>query len=395
VWLGGAGNWNDATKWAGNLIPNTSAMNVRVDNGSATASNVTLNQDATVGSIQLDAADTLNVNSGRTLTIAGTAASVLAGNVTNSGAITLQGNTATLTVGATHTGTFNIATGASIYFSGGTHTLNNPTGSFTGGGTAIVTAGSLVAASADTLTGAKLSITNGAVVNTQAGFAKAITLNSVATSGNGKLDLQDNSAVIRSMSLAQVQSAITSGFAGGLWNGGGIASSTAAADASHRTALGYASNADLQLDSFEGVNGLNNNDVLVKFTYYGDATLDGEVTLDDFNQWLGQFANPAPGQNNWLNGDFDYSASVTLDDFNLWLDSFQNQGGRLSQIESAIGSAAGLNDAERQIMLAAVEAIPEPTSLGLLAAAALGLMIRRQRRFQASPHAIARTALPR
>ena len=34
---------------------------------------------------------------------------------------------------------------------------------------------------------------------------------------------------------------------------------------------------------------LNSNDVFVRYTYYGDANLDGVDTLDDFNLWLTGF----------------------------------------------------------------------------------------------------------
>src|SRR5262249_17293320 len=147
---------------------------------------------------------------------------------------------------------------------------------------------------------------------------------SINTGGTGKFDLTNDALVIRNSTPQAVQSLISKGFNAGYWNGPGIDSSIANADTDPTTgtftkAIGWASNADYQPTSWRGVNGLTHNDVLVRFTYYGDATLDGEVTLDDFNQWLSQFTNPVAGENNWLNGDFDYSGDVTLDDFNLWL----------------------------------------------------------------------------
>src|SRR4051794_26704585 len=44
-WLGGSGNWSDATKWSTSVVPNNNAsdtFNVNIDNGNPTASNVTL-----------------------------------------------------------------------------------------------------------------------------------------------------------------------------------------------------------------------------------------------------------------------------------------------------------------------------------------------------------------
>jgi hypothetical protein len=102
------------------------------------------------------------------------------------------------------------------------------------------------------------------------------------------------------------------------------------------------------------------------------------VTLDDFNQWLANFQQPVNQQvNDWLNGDFDYSGDITLDDFNQWLFVFQNNGGALGELEQAI-NAASLGSAERAMMAAAIQAVPEPTCLGVVAAA-VGLLRRRRR----------------
>ena len=120
------------------------------------------------------------------------------------------------------------------------------------------------------------------------------------------------------------------GFNNGAWNGtGGINSSAAATDANGLTALGYLDNAEPQATEFAGVSGLTGTEILVKFTYYGDADLSGDVTLDDFTQFLNGFQTQSAATNNWLNGDFDFSGTVTLDDFTQFLFGMQNQGGPL------------------------------------------------------------------
>ena len=81
----------------------------------------------------------------------------------------------------------------------------------------------------------------------------------------------------------------------------------------------------------------------------------------------------------WFQGDYNYSELVTLDDFNLFLAGYQQQGGPLSGIEALINSAP-LSAADRAAMLAAVQAVPEPTGLALLGAAGAGLRTRRRRR---------------
>ena len=56
----------------------------------------------------------------------------------------------------------------------------------------------------------------------------------------------------------------------------GVNSSAAATDANADTALGYGDNAELGLTTFSGV-ALTGPEILVKYTYYGDADLSGVV----------------------------------------------------------------------------------------------------------------------
>jgi hypothetical protein len=137
--------------------------------------------------------------------------------------------------------------------------------------------------------------------------------------------------VIRTMTPDAVRALLVAGFNGGSWDGAsGLTSSAAAADAAGLTALGYAANADLRLSSFHGIAGLTTDDLLVCYTYYGDADLDGQVTLDDFSQFLHGYQTQSAATNNWLNGDFDYDDQVTLDDFSQFLYGYQNQGSALA-----------------------------------------------------------------
>src|SRR4029077_7324199 len=103
--------------------------------------------------------------------------------------------------------------------------------------------------------------------------------------------------------LAAVQALVTQGFNGGDWAGNGITSSSAQNEPNGLTALGYAANSDLNASTFKGVN-LTGNEILIKYTYYGDADLSGVVDLDDFNQFLFGYQNHATATQTWLNGDF-------------------------------------------------------------------------------------------
>src|SRR5439155_20182190 len=150
------------------------------------------------------------------------------------------------------------------------------------------------------------------------------------------------------------------------------------ADANGVTAIGYASNADYGASSFKGVNGLVASDVLLRFTYYGDADLSGDVTLDDFTQFLNGYQTQSAATNNWLHGDFDYSGTGTLDDFTQFLYGYQNQGAPLGALEQAIASA-NLGSAERAMMLAAIDSVPEPVGVGSLGLLWAGIALSRRR----------------
>src|SRR5204863_3536697 len=130
------------------------------------------------------------------------------------------------------------------------------------------------------------------------------------------LDLTNNGLVVDytgQSPLATIQSQITSGYGGGSWNGNGINSSTAAADASgaHKTAIGFA--ASTGTGTFMG-QPVDDTAVLVRYTYSGDANLDGTVDTVDFNILASNFG--ASGTI-WSQADFNYDSSVDTVDFNL------------------------------------------------------------------------------
>lgn len=93
IWIGGTNNWNTAANWSPAVIPNNgtpsgTTYNVLIDNGSGTASVVTLNTSATVDKLTLDSNDALQISNSRLLTIV---AGVNAGLLTNQGTITVNG----------------------------------------------------------------------------------------------------------------------------------------------------------------------------------------------------------------------------------------------------------------------------------------------------------------
>jgi hypothetical protein len=121
--------------------------------------------------------------------------------------------------------------------------------------------------------------------------------------------------------------------------------------------------------------------VLVRFTYYGDADLNGVVNISDFDDWLYGYTGGtgSAGDVDWSVGDFAYTGHVTLTDFDLWLGSYTSGNGSLSTLDHAI-DVSTLSSSQKTELLDIVASVPEPTSIGLIGMAAIGLMPRRRRK---------------
>ena len=78
-------------------------------------------------------------------------------------------------------------------------------------------------------------------------------------------------------------------------------------------------------------------DVLVKYTWNGDANLDGIVNADDYFQIDSGYITQAKG---WYNGDFNYDGIINADDYFLIDSAYIGQSGPLaaSKPESAVSA---------------------------------------------------------
>ncbi len=268
---------------------------------------------------------------------------------------------------------FNVSSGATLVI-GNPMTINAGE-SVTSSGTGTVTYNSII----NVGVGASIAFANSThanALNLVSDASASVTAHSGSTptvlqldnlSNSGLLDLTNNDMIVHNGNLATITSEIGQGFTGN-WHGTtGITSSTAAT--SKNKALGV----ELATTStFEGQSVTAGKDVLVKYTYYGDSNLDGQVTATDYTAIDNGFNMHSTG---WFNGDFNYDGVVNGDDYTLIDNAFNTQGG----VVIAAAPAQSLASDTAQIAGASSTAVPEPATFGMLGIVAAGLTLRRRR----------------
>jgi hypothetical protein len=161
-----------------------------------------------------------------------------------------------------------------------------------------------------------LTVGSGGRATVAAGGDKVLTVGSIAFGITGQLNLADNDMIVDytgASPLAAIQSLVMTGYAAGAWTGSGINSSTAAGVAN--TAIGIAEATDLFSTFPAPFSGqpIDSSSILLKYTFYGDTNLDGNVNLSDFNRLAANFGQAS---RRWVHGDNDYNGNVNLSDFN-------------------------------------------------------------------------------
>ena len=402
--FGTAGNWNPA-------VAPTTTSNLSIGNPSATPRTVTVGASTTVhrialqgqtspltllvpAGIQLGVSNGIFIGPGATLAGGGRILGdivVAGGGILSSGpsptTLSLDGNL-TLSPG----GTLNVPAGSSIDFFGPVTSSGTITGAGakvfksgqsslgaleTTGSTTVDSGASVIAShireSALTIAGKVIIAPNGTPTGTS--DLGALIIAGSNNAWTGVLDLTDNDLVVRSTAagsnaaLATLSNQVRSGLneaGGAFWTGNGITSSAAATTQDGTlTALGVIPNnfaaAGLPAGPIYGAfsgRAVGENDILIKYTYFGDADLSGVVDGTDYFL-IDQAFSAGMLNGGWLNGDFNYSGQVDGTDYFLIDHAF-----------SAQGVALGLQ----------ASAVPEPTLAGLCTIGAGLLAVRRRRR---------------
>jgi hypothetical protein len=321
--------------------------------GTQTGGLVTIRSDASIGEASTNAniynitAGTLAVNGG--LFVGSNGKGTLA--VGGTGRVTAN----TLTNALTGTGTIAVSGGSLTAIAFENHGLYTQTGG--SGSVGPVTAPGQLSVSGGSLTVASIAqgsvaiSSNGKVTVTPNGTNSGLSvIGNLAVSGASNLDLNDNDMVVSSgMNQAAVAASIRTARSGGAWTGSGITSSAAKTQTNHATMLGVLNGAEYHSvagpsATFDGVT-VNNSDVLVKYTWYGDTDFNGKVNFDDYVRTDNGFNNHLTG---WLNGDFDLNGQVNFDDYVLIDLAFNTQSGTLGRALSFLDggnrSANGMSD---------------------------------------------------
>jgi hypothetical protein len=220
-----------------------------------------------------------------------------------------------------------------------------------------------------------LTIASGVKVTLSPGGAKTLSL--AALTNSGTLDLGDNDLIIRGGGAAiagtwngsaytGVTGQVQSAYNAGAWNGPGIATTRNEAKTGLTTlAVALAGNvlsiSGSQTTIWNGQT-VGASDVLVMYTYGGDANLDGFISGDDYSAIDFHVGTSAAA---YYNGDFNYDGIISGDDYSTIDFNFAAQGAPLDSSGSA--TATG------------VTSVPEPTTAIALLSAGFASLISRRR----------------
>jgi beta-galactosidase len=175
-----------------------------------------------------------------------------------------------------------------------------------------------------------LNIAGGSVILGSAGN-RVLTLDTLTIDANGKLDLSDNAIILKAGDIGSwggsaysgVMGLVAAGRGDGSWNGNGIVTSSPNPANSNYKLLGLARASDA-LGIAQGDSGIwrgrtvTGTDVLLMYTYGGDANLDGKINIDDYIRIDTGIASQLTG---WFNGDFNYDGKINIDDYTTVIDA--------------------------------------------------------------------------
>ncbi len=170
------------------------------------------------------------------------------------------------------------------------------------------------------------------------------------------------------------------GSTGGRWAGPGIVTSQSDAVVRELTSIGVATAAQVKsiaatrtsLWSGQTVSG---TDVLVMYTYAGDANLDGKIDVADYARLDFNLPLHSAG---WFNGDFNYDGKIDVLDYGIIDMNVRAQDAPFSTASDALAATSQV----ARLTDDSVATVPEPCSSAVFvfgAASAGGIRTRRRK----------------
>jgi hypothetical protein len=142
-----------------------------------------------------------------------------------------------------------------------------------------------------------------------------------------------------SAALDQFGARLSAGYHNGSWDGQSTAPtiiSSLAHSSAIKDSVGYALAGNLlnisgsQTGAWQGQT-INPGDVLVKYTYAGDANLDGRINIDDYGR-IDSNVGRSGTVFGWYNGDFNFDAKINIDDYGIIDSGIGAQGSPIEQL---------------------------------------------------------------
>ncbi len=410
-----SGSWGSSSNWADG-IPNLVAAQASfpVISGGVASASVTLDGNRIVGKLLFSGATSYTVSQGSagvltindtgdasgtalvavssgshsitapvvvtdgvTASVAGASSLEISNGITGAGGLTKTG-TGTLTLdGSESFGNASVTAGTVVLTPGASF----PTASITVGSGAVLklTAPGSAGVLVRTLS-SSLALSSGAIATVDTPLAPAnrqlivegnITFAGSLNNWAGQFELSSNDLDLTGASLASITNQIKQGLYSGTSQG--ITSAAASSGAAHLQTLGvlvnnngagtalYGNGTTLGLfDSRSPASG----DVLVKYTFFGDANLDGSVSVADFARIDTGFTGHLSG---WYNGDFNYDGTIDGSDYTLIDNAFNTTG------SASIAAPTSL-------LASSSAAVPEPAGAALFFAGLVTWATGRSRR---------------
>jgi hypothetical protein len=205
--------------------------------------------------------------------------------------------------------------------------------------------------------------------NTNTNTSK-VNILSVNTGAGAKLDIKDNDVIVDytgGTTAGNVRTLLTNAYHNGAWDNPGIGTS---ANLAGQFSIGYAEASQAAGGGTFSGQSVDGTAVVVKFTYAGDANLDGKVDIGDLGLLAGAWQQSGK---EWFDGDFTYNGTVDIGDLGLLAGNWQkgvSSGQQLVAFDQAMAQFAAFDGI----------VVPEPVSLSLLALGGLALGGRRRRK---------------